>query len=158
MPLDGCRWLSRSGSLPRPGHGLILIELIKRRRCVSSEPGAMGRAGGRGPSVSALELGREAWRISEWDRAVGAEPTPSRGRGEGRPRRANRLRHTAARDVQSVRRQRAVETQLGELNTVWSLIDLPCTVGRPSVSMVETDGSFVALQNPQRSVRKAQGA
>jgi hypothetical protein len=27
MPLDGCRWLSRSGSLPRPGHGLILVGL-----------------------------------------------------------------------------------------------------------------------------------
>jgi hypothetical protein len=27
MSLDGCRWLSRSDSLPRPGHGLILVEL-----------------------------------------------------------------------------------------------------------------------------------
>ncbi|MDT7596269.1 MAG: hypothetical protein QOJ06_1815 [Pseudonocardiales bacterium] len=28
MSLDDCRWLSRSDSLPRPGHGLILVELI----------------------------------------------------------------------------------------------------------------------------------
>jgi hypothetical protein len=27
MSVDGCRWLSRSDSLPRPGHGLILVEL-----------------------------------------------------------------------------------------------------------------------------------
>jgi hypothetical protein len=28
MSLDDCRWLSRSDSLPRPGHGLILVELM----------------------------------------------------------------------------------------------------------------------------------
>lgn len=31
MSLDDCRWLSRSDSLSRPGHGLILVELTEKR-------------------------------------------------------------------------------------------------------------------------------
>jgi hypothetical protein len=50
----GCHWLSRSGSVPRPGHGLILIELMAAKvlrslpdlaamqGCLGLEPGIQG--------------------------------------------------------------------------------------------------------------------
>lgn len=41
---------------------------------------------------------------------------------------------------------------------MWSLVDPPRTVGCPSVAMVETDGSLVALKDPQRGVRETKGA
>lgn len=42
MPLDGCRWLSRSGCFPRPGHGLILVGPTTRRCCAFPGAGATG--------------------------------------------------------------------------------------------------------------------
>lgn len=41
MPLGGCHWLSRSGSLRRPGHGLILVSPSRLR----STPNIASRVG-----------------------------------------------------------------------------------------------------------------